>query len=181
MLLTGVHYNDADDKYFGSTSVPDDLVRLIREAEPEGLEAMSVIRPPSICADVLVSSGERTAFYANVRYVDGGFWDVFDFDFLAGRPFGQDIRDGQEEKTGPAAVISATMAQRCFGDEDAVGRMLMVNGRAVTVCGVVRDVSLAAGIADAEIWLTRDMEEGIWRSAGVLCRIGPLCRKAGTI
>ena len=159
MLLTGVHYNDADDKYFGSTSVPDDLVRLIREAEPEGLEAMSVIRPPSICADVLVSSGERTAFYANVRYVDGGFWDVFDFDFLAGRPFGQDIRDGQEEKTGPAAVISATMAQRCFGDEDAVGRMLMVNGRAVTVCGVVRDVSLAAGIADAEIWLTRDMEE----------------------
>ena len=110
MLLTGVQ------------SVPDDLARLIREAEPEGLEAMSVIRPPSICADVLVSSGERTAFYANVRYVDGGFWDVFDFDFLAGRPFGQYIRDGQEEKTGPAAVISATMAQRCFGDEDAVGR-----------------------------------------------------------
>ena len=29
----------------------------------------------------------------------------------------------------------------------------------MTVCGVVRDVSLAAGIADAEIWLTRDMEE----------------------
>ena len=29
MLLTGVHYNDADDKYFGSTSVPDDLVRLV--------------------------------------------------------------------------------------------------------------------------------------------------------
>ena len=82
MLLTGVHYNDADGKYFGSTSVPDDLVRLIREVEPEGLEAMSVIRPPSICADVLVSSGERAAFYANVRYVDGGFWDVFDFDFL---------------------------------------------------------------------------------------------------
>ena len=69
MLLTSVYYNDADGKYFGSTSVPDDLVRLIREAEPEGLEAMSVIRPPSICADVLVSSGERAAFYANVRYV----------------------------------------------------------------------------------------------------------------
>ena len=159
MLLTGVHYNDADDKFFGSTSVPDDLVRLIREAEPEGLEAMSVIRPPSICADVLVSSGERAAFYANVRYVDGGFWDVFDFDFLAGRPFGQDTQDGQGGKAGPAAVVSATMAQRCFGDEDAVGRMLTVNGRAVTVCGIVRDVSLAAGIADAEIWLTRDMEE----------------------
>lgn len=152
MVLTSVYYDDAEGNNIGNTSVPDELVRLIREADADGLEAMSSIRPAFMCADVMVSSGEKAAFYANVRYVDGGFWDVFDFDFLAGRPFGVDGESGQ------SAVISATMAQKCFGEQDVLGRVLTVNGRPVTVCGVVRDVSVAAGTADAEIWLSRDME-----------------------
>lgn len=152
MVLGSVYYEYPDGREYASTTVPTDFVHLVMEAGIDGVEAASVISPPFSAGDLPVMAGEGTSYYADVLYVDGGFWNVFGFDFIAGTPF----VPGRE--SGPEAVISSSLAQKCFGTEDAVGRILTVGGQPVTVCGVVRDVSVMAKTADAEVWLPRELE-----------------------
>lgn len=153
MVLSDVYYEMADGSDF-STTVPDELVRLVMEADPEGIEAMSATSPAFTTRKQPVTAGDAPVVHADVLYVDEGFWKVFGFDFVSGSPFGA----GRD--SGPEAVVSSTMARKYFGTEtDAVGQIMNVGGRPVTVCGVVRDVSLMARNTDADIWLPRDFEK----------------------
>lgn len=152
MILSCVHYEYPDGSPYATTSVPGDFARIVAEAGIDGLEAVSVICPPFNGGNLPVGTGKGTVHYADVLYVDSGFWIVFGFDFLAGTPF------MPEMDSGPEAVISSSLAQKCFGTEDAIGRILTVGENTVTVCGVVRDVSVMASTADAEIWLPRELE-----------------------
>jgi len=85
-----------------------------------------------------------------VLYTDDAFWRVFEFGFLAGKPY-----DAAAFKSGlKQAVICESAARRLFGGvEEAVGKRLDLNFVAFTVSGVVRDVSKFAEQSYAEIWL----------------------------
>ena len=148
LVLDRVIYENPSEDYFNASIVPADLARFIKESQLDGTDAVSLVKRPSATVPVMVR--DKSVLYAGARYVDGDFWKVFDFDFLAGRPF------SVEDTAGPEAVISSTLAQRCFGTDEAVGRVLTVSGQPVTVRGVVRDVSVMAIETDAEIWLTMD-------------------------
>lgn len=84
-----------------------------------------------------------------VKYVDPGFWKVFDFTFVAGHPFTEaDFRSAI-----PKVVITDRLAASFFGSEEVVGKSIVIDYIEYAVTGVVKSVSRAATDAFAEVWV----------------------------
>lgn len=84
-----------------------------------------------------------------VNLTDRGFWEVFTFDFIDGKPYEQaDVEAGL-----PKAVISESLAKRVFTRTDVAGEYIDLDGKDVQVCGVVRDASTATPITVGEMYL----------------------------
>jgi len=84
-----------------------------------------------------------------VAYTDERYWQVFDFEFLAGTPF----TEAEVESGIKRAVINETLARRMYGTTDIVGKPVLVSYTEYIVCGVVPAVSTLVGAAYAEVWL----------------------------
>lgn len=83
------------------------------------------------------------------RYVNDGFWGVYDFEFLSGKPFNKsDFDNGRR-----VAVLSERLARHLFPDTDAVGQELMLSDVSYTVVGVVAGVPYQMGETFAHLWL----------------------------
>ncbi len=88
------------------------------------------------------------AFVAYSQSTDHGFWKVFDFEFIAGKPYDEAaVEAGLKE-----AVISESVARRLYGTTDAVGREILILQQPYRVTGVVKDVSPLAKAAFAEVF-----------------------------
>ncbi|MFD1871775.1 ABC transporter permease [Hymenobacter bucti] len=83
------------------------------------------------------------------RRTDGEFWQVLDFDFVAGRPYnGREVRDAAH-----VAVINETTARRYFGSTaGAVGHTIEVDAMRYRVVGVVHDVPVMRLMTYADVW-----------------------------
>ncbi|MGI4873647.1 MAG: ABC transporter permease [Janthinobacterium lividum] len=83
------------------------------------------------------------------KCTDAEFWQVLDFDFVAGRPFNAaEVRDAAH-----VIVISESTARRYFGAAaGVVGRALVLEAVPYRVLGVVRDVPLVRLNTYAEVW-----------------------------
>lgn len=69
----------------------------------------------------------------SLYFTNPGFWDVFDFRFIDGRPFNaSDVGNGSR-----VAVIEKKLAQDLFGSPDVVGRGMEYLGSTFTIIGVV--------------------------------------------
>ncbi len=80
---------------------------------------------------------------------DDAFWKVFNFRFIAGKPFSrEDFSSGIKK-----AVIDETTARKLYGNANAVGKTLFLSHLSYTVCGVVKDVSSFARAAYANVWI----------------------------
>jgi len=84
-----------------------------------------------------------------IQLVDHGFWEVFTFNFISGKPF----TEVDVESNLPKAVISESMANRYFATSDATGKYLDFDGNKIQVCGVVKDGSTASMTTMGEIYL----------------------------
>ncbi|TVT37767.1 FtsX-like permease family protein [Hymenobacter setariae] len=84
------------------------------------------------------------------KFTDGEFWQVLDFDYVAGRPYNaREVRDAAH-----VAVLNETTARRYFGNvAAAVGRPVELDAVRYQVVGVVRDVSISRINTYAEAWL----------------------------
>lgn len=84
-----------------------------------------------------------------VNLTDRGFWEVFTFEFIDGKPYEQaDVEAGL-----PKAVISESLAKRIFTRSDVAGEYIDLDGKDVQVCGVVKDASTATPITVGEMYL----------------------------
>lgn len=97
------------------------------------------------------------------RFVDIAWWTLFDYEFIAGRPFLEEEYMARK----PVAVITERVARETFQTTDVVGREMLVNFLPYTICGVVKDVSSQFSTAYCDFWanLTAmdgygDIEEG---------------------
>ena len=115
----------------------------------EGAEAMAVY---GSLEEIDIAAAGRTAFEANLRATDAGYWDVFDFDFVSGSPYKAD-KVGQRYGSSTPAVICASVARRLYGSEDAEGREILLGHKPYRVAGVVDDVSPHAYMAYSQIWI----------------------------
>ncbi|MDR0748899.1 MAG: ABC transporter permease [Tannerellaceae bacterium] len=90
----------------------------------------------------------RNEYKADVCYTDERFWNVFEFRFLAGKPFTEeDVQSGIRK-----AVVNESLARGLYGTAEVVGKPVLVSFVEYTVCGVVPDVSTFALSAYAEVW-----------------------------
>lgn len=89
------------------------------------------------------------------KYVNDGFWRVFTFRFLSGRPFSKE----EVESVMPVAVISERLARRLFGTDEAAGRQFLFNGQELKVTGVVQEVSWVTPATAADVWLPMTRHE----------------------
>ncbi|GAB4414775.1 MAG: ABC transporter permease [Bacteroidia bacterium] len=96
----------------------------------------------------LFFNGKKTVFQA--IHADAGYWEVFDFDFLDGRPFSAAaVADRM-----PEAVISREASRAYFGTtEGVIGKDIELNQQRYTVVGLVADVSESKYYAHASVYL----------------------------
>lgn len=72
------------------------------------------------------------------KHTDAAFWEVFDFEFLRGKPFNQQDVDAANR----VAVLDRTTAEDYFGTVDCIGKTIKVDGLDIRVCGVVKETSI---------------------------------------
>jgi putative ABC transport system permease protein len=83
-----------------------------------------------------------------LRRTDAEYWNVLDFDFLEGHPYGEsDVAGGAH-----LVVLSEAAARRLFGKHEAVGKAFETQGQTWTVVGVVRNVARTRDCAYADLW-----------------------------
>ena len=85
----------------------------------------------------------------SVKYTDDNFWRVFDFTFLNGKPFTEaDFQSGI-----PNTVVTTEVASKLFGNEEALGKTIIINDISYTIVGIVKPVSEKAQEAYADVWI----------------------------
>lgn len=87
-----------------------------------------------------VQYGDMAVDFWNLLYSEPSFFDLFSFPFVAGDP--------ANALTDPhSAVLTEWSARRCFGDENPVGKTIVMNGTdSLTVTGVIKDIPLNSHI-----------------------------------
>jgi len=102
----------------------------------------------------------------NVKYTDDGFWSIFNFRFITGKPFEKaDFLSGIHK-----AVITDQTARELFGTTDVLGKNIVINFINYSITGVVKEVSRAARDSYAEAWIpytTKDQLMSLQYADGV--------------
>ena len=113
-----------------------------------------------------VQGAENYSFYANgfsfevfqnnnkltleAIYADERFWQIFDFEFLEGGPFRKQQVDNQEQ----IVVLTQKARDDYFGEgTSAIGKSVLIDGKQLTVTGVVKKILSSGFGLDAEIYL----------------------------
>lgn len=138
-----------------------------------GLEALA------LCCDDAASAfvqpvGSPVQIPVMKMGVNDGFWKVFSFRFLEGKPFTEaDFRSGM-----PVAVIARSLAKRLYGEGSAVGQTLSLDFTSFRVVGVVDDVSYLMDRVFSQVWYpytqVPDFEEPGPILGGAYARARPL-------
>ena len=104
---------------------------------------------------------KKEVMEVNPYYADSGFWSVFSFRFLTGKPFTQaDVDAGLS-----VAVLSESLAKRIFASTDVVGKYFTFNGKEFRVCGVVQDVSNATPDTAGDLWIPLFLHSWVSRTS----------------
>lgn len=111
--------------------------------------------PEAVCVtyesgEVLVSTpGSDEDVNTPLMLTDADFWKIYQFRFLAGKPFTQaDFLSGIKN-----AVIAGSVARRLYGGADAaIGKSILINFANYTVCGVVEDVNRFCEFTWSEVY-----------------------------
>ncbi len=111
----------------------------------------------AVCTSISYSQTQKDVMVqgkpASMRYVkmtDHNFWQIYDFDFIAGRAFDQE----SFESSAKDAVISESTARNLFGSDDPVGQTILIAQKPFKVVGVVADVSQLGREAFAEVYIS---------------------------
>ncbi len=119
----------------------------------EGVEKVSYMSGWPVTGNVMLKGKPPVSLSGSK--VDGNFWEIYNFEFLEGRPF------TEEEclASTRGAVLPESTARRLFGTTDVAGREINISGRPTVIYGVVRDVSPILNTTWGEIYLTLDNDE----------------------
>lgn len=159
----GIRADSRDSETRNSTAMSDGVVKecLYPLQTPEAVTAIA-------SGKVIVSLSDRQLFEEYViKYTDPGFWKVFDFRFISGKPFTEaDFISGL-----PRVVITNTLARKLFGSEDPIGKEVLMGYVPYAVTGVVEAPTRAANSAYADVWVpyTSNTNYVNGRSCGGVC------------
>ena len=164
MANVAYYYNENKGRWSSSLGVRYVKEVILKLKTPE---AIAVTTDPIF---QFIQGGEMFAFVPGndrqpkVLYLgcNDGFWKVFDFDFIYGKPFGEsDFESGVR-----TAVVCRSLARQLFGKEDVVGETLQLNEVEYHICGVVEDVSGTMESTYAQLWIPYTSMSGIMDESG---------------
>lgn len=111
----------------------------------------SPVKMSMFCAEAAFDvfyQGRKIVLQGN--YTDGEYWEIFDFEFLEGKPYTQTQVDNQEQ----VVVISEQARDEYFGkDQPAVGMEMVVESRHYKVAGVIKGVARFKYFVAADIFI----------------------------
>jgi putative ABC transport system permease protein len=84
-----------------------------------------------------------------IKYTDGAFWEILEFDFLEGGP----LTAADDKNVNFIAVINEATRRKFFDNEPAVGKTIEFDGRRFRIVGVVANVSFLRILPFADIWV----------------------------
>ena len=114
------------------SSTPSSLIPTLKDEVPE-VEKGTLLFDLSIFSSVMIDAGEGSQEEKKFAFADENFFDVFDFQILAGNPSRILSEPNQ-------LVLTASTANRYFGGyTQAVGKALKVDGKEYQVSGVMED------------------------------------------
>jgi putative ABC transport system permease protein len=118
--------------------------RYVRTMKTPELVAISSV------AESATSFANDQSLTLDVRYVDGNFWKVTDFELLDGRVFTE-----QEVKSSSlVCVINEHTARAFFGTVKGVaGRQVEIGPHIYRVAGVVPDVPITRLVSSSDVWV----------------------------
>ncbi len=98
--------------------------------------------------------GQRVESF--LKYTDAEFWEILQFDFIAGRPFSHD----EVDQGAFVAVINAATQERFFAGEPAIGKTIEADGTRYRVVGVVENVPMLRFTPFSDIWVPQTTDQG---------------------
>jgi len=145
-----VHYMSITNKAWGggssngpmSEKTARECFKSLKTPEAVTIYTCMVISTP-------VNLPGQPAIGTDLLQTDNIFWQVFDFSFIAGKPYDQAAFDAGL----PVAVITESVARSLFQTADVVGREFLLNHAPYKVVGVVKDVSTLATTAYGQVWV----------------------------
>jgi putative ABC transport system permease protein len=93
----------------------------------------------------------------DVRQTDAAFWNVFDFRFLDGAPYTEELFTSAV----PVAVVSEGIAREFFGTIEVTGLTIQADYVDYRIVGVVSPVSEVVSEAYGEIWIPYSLDRDI--------------------
>ena len=102
----------------------------------EGVEAVSYTDYLPYERSVIVDG--KVPIAANIKIVDGEFWNIYDFRFIHGRSF---TEDECLNTSHTPIVITEQLARRLFGNTDVIDSEISVDGATYYVMGVVENTN----------------------------------------
>lgn len=101
------------------------------------------------------ATGSKT-FLAYCHATDQNFWKIFDYEFIAGKPYDEAaVKAGLKE-----AVIAESVARKLFGSVDVIGREILILQTPYRIVGVVEDASPLAKASFAEVFYPYTVDGG---------------------
>lgn len=118
-----------------------------------------------INSSVITAVG-HPAFEANVRQTDAGFFNTYNFRFIAGHPYNEADVDSHLRK---AVISESTAHEIADSPEAAVGKNITLDDVTHTIVAVVGDVSPVTEKVFAQIWIPLAEEDptDFWTSLGL--------------
>ena len=122
-----------------------ELVKGLPHLDQVGMGAMI----PKMLGDAVLLPQSNEQLEVTLGQVDAGFWKVFTFQFLNGKPFDE----ATVEAELPVAILTESLAKRIFASADVINKNFLLNGKEVKVVGVVKDATGATPATAADLYL----------------------------
>ena len=148
IVKSGTVKNKKDDNDTWSASLSLKLIETCF-MPLKNAEAVAVINDLYNDNSELQIVGNNEPLPVTIKRVNTGFWTVFPFRFIDGKPF----TDADFQSGIATAVISESLSHRLFGTTEATGKTINLNFKLFRICGVVKDASFITARTYAQIWV----------------------------
>lgn len=93
---------------------------------------------------------DNRKYHMTAIHADAAYWDVFDFNFLAGRSFLAD----EVASANSVAIITDKMATEFFGSTaNVVGKEIVLSGRTFNIIGMIKSPNTSSTYTRADLYL----------------------------
>lgn len=98
---------------------------------------------------ITIPEDKKNTQSTQLKYTDANFWKIMSFNFFEGKPYTEeDFNSGLKK-----AVVSQSMARKLYGNQNALGKTILIESDPFTIVGIVKDISPILKHAYSDIYI----------------------------